>query len=141
MPPATNRLPAPLALLSGALVFLILSRVRHALPVMSGVSFFWRTIDISLLYVVALAPAVVAAALHPSRWLLIGVAAAYLSEIIRQLLSVVVPLTSADPSASLGMPVSSVLVEIAVSAIPNAVLGLAGAALGVALAMGLYRRQ
>ena len=87
-----------------------------------------------------LSPAVVAAALHPSRWLWIGVAAAYLSEVVRQLLSLVVPLTSAAPSGSLGVSVTSVLGDVALHAIPNAVLGVAGAALGLVLSARMPRR-
>src|SRR5437588_6097899 len=103
MPTPPNRLSAPLAFLSAAVIFLVLSKLRHLIgaPLASG-GHFGRTLDITLLYVVVLTPAVVGAALHPSRWLTLGVVSAYLAEVLRQLLQLAVPLTSGDPSGSLG---------------------------------------
>jgi len=132
MPSATDRLSAPLALLSGVVAFVILSKLRHMVDaVIPSGSQLWRTADITLLFVIALTPAVLAAALHPSRWLVIGMLGAYLSELLWQLIQLAVPLTSGEP---FDRPLYSVVVGAVLSAVPNAALGAAGAALGLVIA-------
>ena len=132
MASATDRLPTPLALLSAVVVFLVLSKLRHVMDAVipSGGS-LWRTVDITLLFVITLTPAVLAAALHPSRWLVIGVVAAYVSALMWQLIQLSVPLTSGGP---FDRPLCLVIVDAVLSAVPNAALGAAGAALGLVIA-------
>jgi hypothetical protein len=132
MPSDTDRLATPLALLSAVVAFLILSKLRHMLDsaVLSG-SPLWRTLSITLLFVIALTPAVLAAALRPSRWLVIGVVAAYLSQLIWQLIQLSLPLTSGVP---FDRPLYLVVADAVLSGVPNAALGVAGAALGLVIA-------
>jgi hypothetical protein len=132
MPNATDRLPTPLALLSAVVAFLILSKLRHMMDAaaMSG-SPLWRTLSITLLFIIALTPAVLAAALHPSRWLGIGVVSAYLSQLLWQFIQLSVPLTSGGP---FDRPLYLVIADAVLSAVPNAALGVAGAALGLVIA-------
>jgi len=132
MASATDRLPTPLALLSAVVVFLVLSKLRHVMDaVIPSGGPLWRTVDITLLFVIALTPAVLAAALHPSRWLVIGVVAAYVSALLWQLIQLSVPLTSGGP---FDRPLYLVIVDAVLSAVPNAALGPAGAALGLVIA-------
>lgn len=133
MPNASDRLPTPLAFLSAVLLFLILSKLRHTLEgAVSSGSSLWRTLDITLLFVIVLTPSVLAAALHPSRWLVIGVVSAYFSALLWQLISLWVPLTS---GGRFDRPLSTVILDAVLSAVPSAVLGVAGAALGLVIAL------
>jgi len=132
MPSATDRLSTPLALLSAVVAFIVLSKLRHMIgAAVSSGGPLWRTVDITLLFVIALAPAVLAAALHPSRWLAIGVVGAYLSALLWQLIQLSGPLTSGVP---FDRPLYLVIADAVLSAIPNAALGVAGAALGLVIA-------
>ena len=132
--PNIDRTTPAVALLVAVTVFLVLWQIRHelddAVAIEGGV---WRTLDISVLYIIVLAPATIAAYLVPSRWLFVGVVAAYLAGVAGELLRLAIAVVSAKEQQAVALPSASVLVGIAVSSVPNAILGVAGSALGFVL--------
>jgi hypothetical protein len=135
--PVPDRTSPAVALLVAVAAFVVLWQVRHELDgatVVNGSIF--RTLDVSVLYIIVLAPAAIAAYLVPSRWLLLGVVAAYLAGVAGELIRLAMAVVHANPEHHTDLPSASVFVGIAITSVPNAVLGVAGSALGLILARG-----
>ena len=133
--PVTDRTSPILALLASVGTFLVLWQVRYELDrgaVIDGN--LWRTLDASVLYIIVLAPGAVAAYLVPSRWLGLGVLAAYLAAVTGQLVRLAIAVVQSRHHGPVDLPSAVVLADIAISSLPDAILGVAGSALGLVLA-------
>ena len=121
-----SRVPGWLAILIGVIAYLLLTQIRKILlPDSVGASPVGQSLDISLLYLICLAPGFLAAVLNAGPWWRIGGLAGYLAELARVLVGLALQAAGHPDAPPIGEPIVVTLVH----AIPSAIFGIAGAAL------------